>query len=497
MFFKKLIEDAEETLQDATLLLSLAQAEAEAEEDEQADETHETIQDLRKRVMARLDRPPGEAFSLLLHLTPTRALYPRTRWALDTALSRCAAHPQGGLLVVACSPVLDRAQICALVEARARSRLGADALRDAHLSETSREGLALTLLVGHVPGHRVPDLVDAEPQATSTDQLLNDEDVSRFVYTGSPRDLSAEDTLLRYGLTAYDRNRRGRAPTLAAQIAFAGRPGLRGLAFEVTTGRTTRPIRDLPLRRLCDRVIELVQAEDSRVDPSTLRQMLLYAVVQRSWRADVRDAPMEVDVGASIDVRFPGSATTGWIRNELLLQLVRRNTALGWDAAAVGFDHRSAGGRTTLSLKRRTPTRPVAAKVAKGKAADKARPAAAAPARSRPAPSRPKTPTPTPGASGESPPRTLPVITSYGPEMKAFLDEVMVLDPNALIDNPELSGAFATWCRQHGAVDVPSQRWLALRLKAYGFRQAPGRTAGVRRWRGLRLRTGGTDMRDT
>ena len=449
----------------------------------------------------------------MLQLTPSLALYPRSRWELDTALSRCAAHPHGGLLVIASSPVVDRKQLCGLVSARLRRRLGDDAGLAAHLSETERHGLALALIVGHVPGHRAPDRVDAEPMPGSTDRFVSDEDVRRFIYAGSPQALSAEDTLARYGLTTYDRTRKCRAPTLAAQVAFSDRPGLKGLAFEVTTGRATRPIRGLPLRRLCDEVIERVQGEDPRVDSATLRQMLLYAVVQRSWRADVRDEPMEVDVGASICVRFPETSPGGWVRNELLLQLVRRNGALGWDGAVTGFDHRSssgAGGRTELVLKRRGPVRTEPPKATTQQRPKAAQPVVSqTPARSGPAPtkmpvSKPVTPKaevpagrPTGAPPAPSSPRSLPVITSYGPEMKAFLDDVMVLDDGALIDNPVLSDAFTAWCRQHGANEVPSQRWLALHLKAYGFQQAPGRTAGVRRWRGLRLRSDGTDARDT
>lgn len=475
--FKELIDTVEE-LEGALLLLQgTATEEAESQASQTLQEVASSIfKALHSLPASEVDARPSVGFFVKAYVDPKGELFLRGRWEIDSAIVRCVEAPRGGLLVVGI-PGQPSARIRALVEDRIRRRVGDHAVLHASARETT-EGNAFVVLLGHVAGHRAPDAVDGEASPGRLDELLRDEDVERYIYQGSPPNLSAKDTLWQYGLAVFNEGRRTYLPTLAGMIAFAGRPWLQGLAFEIKTSAERRSFGGLALRELCERAIRYIMRIDERLDPETLRQMLVAAVVHRSWRPEDQRRPIRVEVGArAVTVRFPGAYRAGWTRNELLLHLVRRNRALGWDAPGGDtspFRVTGTGDETVYTLER-SPA-PVQARTSAHRAPQPAPPPATA------APPRPPVPgVPTVRAAETTKEDNTEV------DLGAFIDEVLVVDEGATLDNPVLWEAFTAWCGRTGTAEV-SQRWLSLRLKARGFAQAPGRTDGVRRWQGFRLR---------
>lgn len=500
--FRRLTELADEVEQDLLLvkLALAAEIEREEEEEERENAGRRTLRNVADRVFTGLQQMkettpgarPGTGYTIELHLDPQGAPYPRSSLELDQAISRCAAHERGGLLAVGCPATPpDRDRLRALVEARVARRLGEGAIVEIGIQETTEEGPAVLVILRHNPAHRPPDEADSGTVDAAIAQLDDDADVEAYVYRRSPPSLPARKTLIEYGLIVRDAPTGRLKPTLAGQIAFAGQPGVRGLAFLVHTDTWSRTVGGLPLRQLCDEVIEIAQGTDATIDADILRQLLLYAVVHRSWRDP------SVPMGLGIDPRhltliFPGELHPGWVRNELLLRLVRRNRSLGWRDGVVDGARQLAAGtlgsvssrfvaqESSLVLVRRVAPRPVP---------PPARPVATAAPPTAPRPTAPRPPPVPPSPRAAAVPSPLPVVTRYGPDVRAFVGEVFAIEPDGLLDNPVLYERFATWAHHHGADTVPTQRWLAMRMKALGFHQAPSRTQGIRRWMGLRLRT--------
>ena len=296
MSFWKDLTEIESTLEEARELLLVAQ-----EEEEEAEEESDN---LLKAWLLRADLPA-----------------PISLYEIHQRLQRLGSSGGGEFILQGLPPLL--ADHCVLAQAKVVSPNLAVRL--------NWQGKCLHVRVAPLPGLEPPDEAELRPvrQAMSTDRLLRDPEIRRYIQPDCPSSRSLQVGLALHGILSAEEQAHGAPlwwPTVAGLVAFGSRTGLQGFNIVVDALGGNRQVGETDGLR---RWLEKVQTPAGPgLPPGLLDAMLLNALAHRDWSFAAQAQPMRLQrTPGALTLSFPGRLTSS-PRNPLLSVLLSLNGGL-------------------------------------------------------------------------------------------------------------------------------------------------------------------------